>query len=387
MTTLTWIGIAFCISQSALFSGLNLAFFGVSRLRLEIEAHDGSRAASRVLAMRSDSNFLLTTILWGNVAINSLLTLLSKSLLTGLGAFLFSTVVITFLGEIVPQAYFSRHALRMASLLSPVLRLYQLFLFPVAKPSAMMLDMWLGREGPHFFREREVRQLLERHRLEDDVEIGHVEARGAMNFLLMDDLSVAEEGEEIDLESIVEIPFVADQGADRPSRPVFPAFEQLASDPFLRQVERSGHKWVVLVDERHWPMLVLDCDGFLRAALFGPGKFDPARFCHRPIIITDPTVLLDACLPAFRVDGEHQEDDVIDRDMILVWSDDHRRVITGADLLGRLLRGIAQVSQGSRESGSKSSTKSPAQPVSQPSSRTSPVSTALAPGVDSVGNR
>ena len=35
-TLLTWLGIVFCISQSACFSGLNLAFFSLSRMRLEI---------------------------------------------------------------------------------------------------------------------------------------------------------------------------------------------------------------------------------------------------------------------------------------------------------------------------------------------------------------
>ena len=38
---------------------------------------------------------------------------------------------------------------------------------------------------------------------------------------------------------------------------------------------------------------------------------------------------------------EHPEDDVIDQDLILIWGAD-RRILTGADLLGRLLRGIAQ---------------------------------------------
>ncbi len=94
--------------------------------------------------MREDSNFLLTTILWGNVGINVLLTLLSNSVMAGVVAFAFSTVVITFAGEIMPQAYFSRRAMRMASLLSPVLRFYQYVLYPVAKPSAWMLDKWLG---------------------------------------------------------------------------------------------------------------------------------------------------------------------------------------------------------------------------------------------------
>ena len=92
MTSLVWLGILFCISQSAMFSGLNLAFFSISRLRLEVEKTQGNIAAAKVLKMRQDANFLLTTILLGNVGINVLLTLLSNQVLAGVGAFLFSTV-------------------------------------------------------------------------------------------------------------------------------------------------------------------------------------------------------------------------------------------------------------------------------------------------------
>lgn len=128
MESLVWVGIGLCISQSALLSGLNLALFSISRLTLEVEASKHNRGALRILALRKDYNFALTTVLWGNVGVNVLLALLSNSVLAGVLAFLFSTVVITILGEIVPQAYFSRHALQMASLLSPVLRFYQIVL-------------------------------------------------------------------------------------------------------------------------------------------------------------------------------------------------------------------------------------------------------------------
>ena len=74
-----WIGIAFCIVQTGIFSGLNLALFSVSRLRLEIEAAGGNGDAVKMLSLRADSNFTLATILWGNVATNVLLTLLSES--------------------------------------------------------------------------------------------------------------------------------------------------------------------------------------------------------------------------------------------------------------------------------------------------------------------
>jgi len=45
-----------------MFSGMNLALFSLSRLRLEVEAASGYRAAAMVLAMHRDSNFLLTTV-------------------------------------------------------------------------------------------------------------------------------------------------------------------------------------------------------------------------------------------------------------------------------------------------------------------------------------
>jgi hypothetical protein len=45
-----------------------------------------------------------------------------------------------------------------------------------------------------------------------------------------------------------------------------------------------------------------------------------------------------------RVTPERPDDDVIDHDMILVWSS-QRRIITGSDLLGRLLRDISCVEE------------------------------------------
>ncbi|MDV7391858.1 DUF21 domain-containing protein, partial [Arthrospira platensis SPKY1] len=114
--------------------------FSLSRMRLAVAAEAGDLHARRVMALRRNANFTLTTILWGNVAINVLLTLLAESVLAGVAAFLFSTVVITVVAEIIPQAYFSRHALRVASALAPVLRFYQVLLWPVAWPSGRLLD-------------------------------------------------------------------------------------------------------------------------------------------------------------------------------------------------------------------------------------------------------
>ena len=200
-TLLVWFGILFCISQSAMFSGLNLALLGISRLRLEVEADSGNPRALKVLALRKDVNFLLTTVLWGNVGINVLLTLLSNSVMTGLVAFLFSTVLITFAGEIAPQAYFSRHAMRMGSLLAPVLRFYQFLLYPVAKPSALVLDRWLGKEGISYFREQELHAVIRKHIESKNSDVSRLEGTGAINFLKLDDIAVSQLGRRAHLPS------------------------------------------------------------------------------------------------------------------------------------------------------------------------------------------
>jgi len=289
LTLMTWLGIIFCISQSAMFSGMNLALFSISRLRLEIEATAGNRQAAKLLKMREDSNFILTTVLWGNVGINVLLTLLSNSVLAGVSAFLFSTILITFAGEIIPQAYFSRNALKMASLLSPVLRLYQYALYPVTKSSAKLLDWWLGKESIQYFREHNIRELIKMHIDADEADIDRIEGLGALNFLDIDDLLVTQEGEPLDMKSLVELP--SEHG-----KLVFPEFKQESSDPFLRKVELSGKKWVVLINEEKDPQLVLDADRFLRHAFFNTSPPDPLCYCHRPIVIHDASTELGTIL-------------------------------------------------------------------------------------------
>lgn len=333
---LTWIGIALCLLQSGLFSGLNLAAFSVSRLRLEIEHAAGNKHASKVLGLRQNSNLLLATILWGNVASNTLLAILANSVMAGVVAFLFSTFVITFAGEIFPQAYFSRNALRMASLSAPILGFYEKLLYPVTKPTGMLLDALLGAEGVQYLRERDLRVLLEKHvEATEAEEVGHFEGMGALNFLALDDLPAREEGEPLDPKSVVELPVTLDL-------PVFPDIDRNPQNAFLRRIQESGKKWVVIVDPNQMPRLIVNADSFIREALFGPKAFDPYSHCHRPIVVHKPDTPIGHIVRKLKVRPTGPADDVIDDDIILVWSQDERRIITGADILGRLLRGIVE---------------------------------------------
>ena len=331
LTISIWLGIAACIAQTALFAGLNLAIFSLSQLRLQIEADGGNADAVRVLALRQDSNGVLSTVVWGNVSTNVLLTLLSDSVLAGVAAFFFSAIAITLLGEIVPQAYFSRNALRMTARCLPFLTFYRVVLYPIAKPTALLLDWWLGKEGISYLRERDVRSLILRS-AKGGGDIGRLEAIGARNFLDLDDIPVCEEGEPIDAQSIIAMPLAN-------KRCVLPKFERSPDDPFLRRVDASGKKWVIVTDLAGEPVFVLDSHHFLRDALFNQLETDLNAYWHRPIVIRDLQAKLGDVIGHMRVAPERPGDDVIDNDLILVWST-QPRIITGADLLGRLLRDI-----------------------------------------------
>lgn len=332
--TLIWLGILFCVTQSAIFSGLNLAFFSLTRLRLEIAAEDaGSTRAIKVLSMRKDSNFLLTTILWGNVGINVLLTLLTDSVLAGIASFAFSTGVITFFGEIIPQAYFSRNALQMASGLAPVLKFYQIILYPIAKPCALILDAWLGKESISYFSEENIKNFIQKHIEDESSEIDEIEGMGAINFLSLDDNRIIEEGETINPLSMVGL-------NEQNGELILPDWNGSQDLEFIHRINKSGEKWIIFTNDLEEPKLVLDADGFLRSTVITKGKESIKDYCHIPLVVVDENINLGTIIKMLKSNLEQHSDRPIDLDVVLFWTKESKRIITGADLFGRLLKGI-----------------------------------------------
>jgi metal transporter CNNM len=343
MNSEAWIilGIALCLSQSGIFSGLNIGLFSLGRIRLEAAASSGSKEAAKILHLRERSHLLLATILWGNVGANVLLTILSDSLLAGVGAFFFSTFLITLLGEIFPQAYFTRNALKIGSLLSPLMKFYMVLLYPIAKPTSILLDKLLGEEEYAFFKETDLHFILKKHADTEGTDIGEAEGLGAINFLHLDDIPVSREGSVIDPLSIISLP-------SKDGVILFPEIssddDEEEEDPFIEQVNASGKPWVIITDEQGDCKFALDADGLMRDHLAGEQR-RPYFHCHRPILVRDRNTTLDDIISKFHVDKTHAEDDVIDDDIIIYWGTDEKRIITGADLLGRLLRGIVETRQ------------------------------------------
>ena len=170
---------------SALFSGLTLGLMGLSSHELKRKAELGDKNAEKVYKVRKNGNLLLTALLIGNVAVNSILSIFLGSITSGVIAAIVATVLIVVFGEIIPQAVFSRFALRLGAKFAPLVRILLFVLYPVIAPIAFVLDKILGEELPTIYSKKELIKLIEEHEDAGDSEIDEDEERilkGALTF-------------------------------------------------------------------------------------------------------------------------------------------------------------------------------------------------------------
>jgi hypothetical protein len=330
----------FCsLILGALCAGLTTGLMSLDRGELEAEAANGNADAQLVLGLRQSTNLLVSTLVVANVFCMLATDQFVEVLMHGAPVILkwiVSLGLIVFFAEVLPIAALTRYGLSAGGLLAPAVLLLRAVFYPMAKPCAMVLDAWIGKEKLEGFGERNLKWLLEKQAQLPDTEVTRVEAIGAANFLTADDVPVVEEGEVVDPKSIVQIG-VKDGGPDY----VFdPASE--ASRNFLRQIASSGMSWVVLVDEAKQPLWVLDANAFLRRCCAAQEKVPIKPYCHKPIQLQHVDDTLEDVVSQFKVATANPHDDVIDNDVALVNIPGRPlRIITGADILGRLLRGIA----------------------------------------------
>lgn len=152
---------------SATFSGLTLGFLGLDITGLEVvigsDNVQQAKYARKVLPIRKYGNLLLCTLIFGNVAVNSLLSILMADKIGGIIGFASSTVLIVIFGEILPQAACARYALAIGSASSPLVKFVVCLFYPIAKPLAIVLDYVLGQELLTIYNETEMLKFLQIH--------------------------------------------------------------------------------------------------------------------------------------------------------------------------------------------------------------------------------
>jgi metal transporter CNNM len=153
-----------CLTFSALFSGLNLGLMSMDQTELKIVANTGTESEKRharaIMPVRKRGNYLLCSILLGNVLVNSTLTIIMDDLTSGLVAVIGSTLTIVIFGEICPQAICSRYGLAVGAKTIYITRLVMLITFPLAFPISKLLDSILGVELGNVYNRERLKELV-----------------------------------------------------------------------------------------------------------------------------------------------------------------------------------------------------------------------------------
>lgn len=173
---------------SGLFSGLTLGLLSLDSNSLRRRANHGDAEAAIIYPIREKGNLLLTTLLLGNVAVNTTLSIFLGSIASGIVAGIIATALIVILGEVVPQAVISRHALWFGSRTIWFTRLAIVVAYPIAYPIAKALDYFLGSELPTTYSRRELMDIISEHEDSEHSTIDADEERiihGALQFSRM----------------------------------------------------------------------------------------------------------------------------------------------------------------------------------------------------------
>ncbi|KAH8377426.1 hypothetical protein KR093_005402, partial [Drosophila rubida] len=153
-----------CLAFSSLFSGLNLGLMAMDRTELKILRNTGTekerKYAAKIAPVRDQGNYLLCSILLGNVLVNSTFTILLDGLTSGLFAVIFSTLAIVLFGEITPQAVCSRHGLAIGAKTIMITKTVMALTAPLSYPISRVLDWCLGEEIGNVFNRERLKELV-----------------------------------------------------------------------------------------------------------------------------------------------------------------------------------------------------------------------------------
>lgn len=160
---MNYVIIVVLIFMSGLFSGLTLGLFSLNLNELDRKARLGDKYAAVLHKIRLKSNYLLCSLLLGNVAVNTTLAIFLGSVTGGIIAGFLATGLIVLFGEILPQAVFSRHALKLGYYSSWLVRIILFLMYPLAAPLAWVLDKLLGEELNTIWSKHEIKEIIRDH--------------------------------------------------------------------------------------------------------------------------------------------------------------------------------------------------------------------------------
>ncbi|KDO23116.1 hypothetical protein SPRG_11960 [Saprolegnia parasitica CBS 223.65] len=188
-------GIVLLVVLAATFSGLTLGLMSLDKVGLDIviatgddklatpEEKKNATYARRIQPVRNDGHLLLTTLLFGNVAVNSIMAIVMADMTSGLLGFLVTTVVLVIFGELIPQAFCSKHPLAIGAKTLPVVRVIIALFYVFAKPIALALDWLVGKDMGNYFTKCELTKMLEIHLKQKMLDVDEINImKGALQY-------------------------------------------------------------------------------------------------------------------------------------------------------------------------------------------------------------
>ncbi|EWC46425.1 hypothetical protein DRE_04368 [Drechslerella stenobrocha 248] len=160
----------FLVVLGGVFAGLTLGLMGQDEIYLQVIAQSGEdreqKHARQVLRLlKKGKHWVLVTLLLGNVITNETLPIvLDRSLGGGWPAVLTSTILIVIFGEIIPQSVCVRYGLSIGAYLSPFVLMLMYIMYPVAYPTALLLDWILGEDHGTTYKKAGLKTLVTLHK-------------------------------------------------------------------------------------------------------------------------------------------------------------------------------------------------------------------------------
>jgi len=148
---------------SGAFSGLTIGMFSLNLSDLKRKIKLGNKDAEKIIKIRENGYLLLCTLLLGNVAVNSAMAIFLNNIASGLIAGIISTGLIVVFGEIIPQAVFTRFALKFGSKFVWLVKIFIFLSYPISAPLAWILTKLLGIEQPTIWKKQEIKEIIKDH--------------------------------------------------------------------------------------------------------------------------------------------------------------------------------------------------------------------------------
>ena len=146
----TLICLLIAVLFSAFFSGMEIAFVSVDKLRLEMDRKPGITSSILSHFFRHSSNFISTMLVGNNIALVIygilMAQILDKYILGGIGnefvvlllQTVISTLIIIVTGEFLPKTFFKMNPILMLRIFAVPLYILYIILYPISKFASML---------------------------------------------------------------------------------------------------------------------------------------------------------------------------------------------------------------------------------------------------------